>query len=421
MHFTRAGYVLVERLIENMILFGAKNRKGLAWAIDPSRVYLIGVSAGADGVFRLSNRLAQRFAAVSAAGGDPGSLNSDNNMTNLMNVPICLQVGEQDSASFQRNKHVAESGVKLDDLRREYSSLVKDNLDPRVPDIYRHEVFIHPRVPEPLNLKGDTEKLYLHRHFMWESKHFSWSGGPDTARPQSSVITGYSQWLKEWDNNNDKGFLSPSPKTIIEIDAPVRKDGQKDVGRVKSLQFTNAIDWVTKQKPRYSVPLDLAWDLRYENHNDSFGVESFRDISGRAQETRIGKGERSQHYWLDVGQYDYKDVGPIIKVRIDRNLSRITVYEAKRYLRILLRPGMVANDNKIVLQTPQSKRGFVVPVNWNNPAVIVDTLGRNDPNLIFTADIILEQDAIGKWTVSSTPNPGPTFEIFEFAAKAAKL
>jgi len=81
---------------------------------------LVGFSAGGDGAFRLSNRLAQRFAGANIGSGDPGDVDP----TNLMNVPACLQVGEQDegwvnSQPIGRCKDVARFGIRLDGLAKD--------------------------------------------------------------------------------------------------------------------------------------------------------------------------------------------------------------------------------------------------------------------------------------------------------------
>jgi len=70
-----ASYVLIERLIENNILFDARkdinNLSARMAPVDPKRLYLIGFSAGGDAVYRLATRLAQRFGAVNMGGDHP--------------------------------------------------------------------------------------------------------------------------------------------------------------------------------------------------------------------------------------------------------------------------------------------------------------------------------------------------------------
>jgi predicted esterase len=66
--------------------------------VDPDRIYLMGYSAGGDGVWRLAPRLADRFAAAAMMAGHPG----DVSLLPLRNLPFALFVGGADSA-YDRN------------------------------------------------------------------------------------------------------------------------------------------------------------------------------------------------------------------------------------------------------------------------------------------------------------------------------
>ncbi|MCP4377279.1 MAG: hypothetical protein GY794_14020 [bacterium] len=95
---------LFDRLIENLVVL--EN-------VDPNRVYLLGYSAGGDGVYRLGPRMADRWAAVSMMAGHPG----DSSAENLRNTPFSIHVGERDAA-YKRNKVAREWGDKLDKLQK---------------------------------------------------------------------------------------------------------------------------------------------------------------------------------------------------------------------------------------------------------------------------------------------------------------
>ena len=81
--------------------------------VNPNRVYLMGYSAGGDGVYQLAPRMADRFAAAAMMAGHP----NDASPLGLRNLPIILQVGALDNG-YNRNKIVLEWGQKLDDLRK---------------------------------------------------------------------------------------------------------------------------------------------------------------------------------------------------------------------------------------------------------------------------------------------------------------
>lgn len=107
-----------DRLIENLIVLSNVN---------PNRVYLLGYSAGGDGVYQLAPRMADRWAAAAMMAGHP----NDASPLGLRNVPFAIQVGALDRA-FHRNEVAAGWGRKLDALHR------------ADPGGYRHFLKIYP-------------------------------------------------------------------------------------------------------------------------------------------------------------------------------------------------------------------------------------------------------------------------------------
>ncbi len=95
---------LFQRLIENMIVF--EN-------VDPDRVYLMGYSAGGDGVYQLAPRMADRLAAASMMAGHP----NETSPLGLRNLPFSIHVGGNDRA-YRRNEIGREWQKKLAELRQ---------------------------------------------------------------------------------------------------------------------------------------------------------------------------------------------------------------------------------------------------------------------------------------------------------------
>ena len=81
---------LFDRLIEDLIVLEG---------IDPSRVYLMGYSAGGDGVFQLAPRMADRWGAAAMMAGHPNETVPDG----LRNLAFTLHMGGEDG-SYGRNK-----------------------------------------------------------------------------------------------------------------------------------------------------------------------------------------------------------------------------------------------------------------------------------------------------------------------------
>ena len=93
----------LNRLIQNMIAFHDVN---------PNRIYLMGRSAGGDGVYQLSPRMADRFAATAMMAGHP----NETSPLGLRNIGFTIHMGEKDSA-YNRNKVAKEWKNKLQSLK----------------------------------------------------------------------------------------------------------------------------------------------------------------------------------------------------------------------------------------------------------------------------------------------------------------
>lgn len=94
---------LFDELIKQMIVFEQ---------VDPNRVYLMGYSAGGDGVYQVAPRMADRFAAAAMMAGHP----NESVALGLRNLPFAIYCGGDDSA-YRRNEIAAEWGQKLDELQ----------------------------------------------------------------------------------------------------------------------------------------------------------------------------------------------------------------------------------------------------------------------------------------------------------------
>ena len=108
---------MFEKLIQDMVIFEG---------VDPNRVYIIGYSAGGDGVYQLAPRMADRFAAAGMMAGHPNETIPDG----LRNIGFALHVGAEDTA-YKRNQIAAEWLKKLDLLHASE------------PDAYLHQGMIH--------------------------------------------------------------------------------------------------------------------------------------------------------------------------------------------------------------------------------------------------------------------------------------
>ena len=104
------------RVIQNAMVFED---------VDPNRVYLMGYSAGGDGVYQMAPRMADAFAAAAMMAGHPNGVSP----LNLRNIGFTIHMGENDRA-YKRNKIAGQWKEKL-------AKLAESD-----PGGYKHEVTI---------------------------------------------------------------------------------------------------------------------------------------------------------------------------------------------------------------------------------------------------------------------------------------
>jgi acetyl esterase/lipase len=96
---------MLARIIEDLIVLER---------VDPDRVFVMGYSAGGDGVYQLAPRMADYFAAAAMMAGHP----NDASPLGLRNLPFALQVGGKDTA-YNRNGIARLWEKELARLRKE--------------------------------------------------------------------------------------------------------------------------------------------------------------------------------------------------------------------------------------------------------------------------------------------------------------
>jgi len=123
---------LFQRLIDDHVVLRG---------VDPNRIYLLGYSAGGDGVWQLAPRMADRFAAAAMMAGHP----NEASLLGLRNLPFAIFMGGNDSA-YSRNKIAAERGAEL------------DRLEKSDPGGYVHQVHLYEGLGHWMN-KKDAEAI----------------------------------------------------------------------------------------------------------------------------------------------------------------------------------------------------------------------------------------------------------------------
>ncbi len=123
---------LFQRLIENYVI---------CRGVNPDRIYLMGYSAGGDGVYQLAPRMADHLAAAAMMAGHP----NETKPVGLRNIGFALFMGGDDAA-YKRNEIAAQWRDQLAGLRKED------------PNGYAHFVKIYPETGHWMN-RRDREAL----------------------------------------------------------------------------------------------------------------------------------------------------------------------------------------------------------------------------------------------------------------------
>lgn len=115
--------------------------------VNPDRIYLMGYSAGGDGVYQLAPRMADRFAAASMMAGHPNGVS----MLSVRNLPFMIWMGAKDGA-YKRNEMAALWGQKLKALAAED------------PGGYEHETHILAGKGHWMNLEDAASVPWMAKH-----------------------------------------------------------------------------------------------------------------------------------------------------------------------------------------------------------------------------------------------------------------
>ena len=329
LHFQPETYPLLDRLIEAMIYL---------YHVDPNQVYLLGFSAGGDGVYQLAPRLADRFAAVNMSSGHPNGVS----LLNLANCPICLQVGVRDfyTDTALRSVRAAEFEKTLSEARDKYGFG------------YTHKVFVH--VPEGHNFNDYESNLStVLKDPAAYAEAANLPGFLDLFL-DASVKCGMSDNIME---------LSYDPAGLDEAyDAAVTKIVTETLGLETETADTGAVAYVS-QFTRDPAPAQLVWDLS----------------------TRAEKRQKNSFYWLSAAPEVNKGV---ITASYDAETNTITVGtdgEVNGDFDILFHPALVDVSRTVTIKT-----GNITREVWVNPSeefLKASILETGDPELACVGKI----------------------------------
>lgn len=221
---------MFDRLIEDYVVLRGVN---------PDRVYLMGYSAGGDGVWQLAPRMADRWAAAAMMAGHP----NEASLLGLRNLPFAMFVGGNDAA-YNRNKVVAERAAEMDKLRE------------ADPGGYEHLARVYEGLPHWMNRK-DAEALpwmAAHTRNPWPKKvvwlqddvthtRFYWLAVPATEATvgKKIVAEAVGQTIR-LSGDVPKGTILRLSDELLNLDRPVRVlVGEREVFNARVRRNAEAI------------------------------------------------------------------------------------------------------------------------------------------------------------------------------------
>lgn len=229
---------LFDRLIEDMIA---------TRGVDPNKVYLLGYSAGGDGVWQLAPRMADRFAAAAMMAGHP----NEASLLGLRNLPFAIFMGGADAA-YDRNKVAAQKSSELAALQK---------ADPQG---YEHFVRIYEGLPHWMNGRDAESIPWMagHTRTPWPAKivwvqddvthdRFYWLEiPPGSAKAGAKITATVSGNEISLEGDVPQGLTLHLADSLVNLDADVTvkvNGARKFTGRVPRTEA--AISTALKNRP----------------------------------------------------------------------------------------------------------------------------------------------------------------------------
>ena len=239
--------MMFERLIENMIVFEG---------VDPNRVYILGYSAGGDGVYQLAPRMADKLAAAGMMAGHPNETVPDG----LRNIGFALHVGGDDTA-YDRNKIGEEWKEKLAVLLQED------------PEGYAHQVVVHKGKGHWMDgqeamalpwMAGFARKPYP-RKVVWVQddvvhNRFYWLG-VDEPKERTKIVASIDGQAVTIHNTDVKRFTVYLNDYMLDLDKPVSLKYDGEIVSTSILRRSSAIISSTIRDPSDYYSAELSFTL----------------------------------------------------------------------------------------------------------------------------------------------------------------
>ena len=330
LHFLDDSYPMYDRLIEDMVMFANA---------DPDRVYLLGFSAGGDGVYAIAPRMADRFAAVNMSSGHPNGVS----LLNTSNLPFEIQVGIRDYYSDEACRSIrgAEYEKILNDYKEKYGCEYPHRVLVRVPEGHNYNDSFDPRQVYGEDIDPSEMDLYILVHpeeFAARAVAENWLG--DLYEILAECTEDVSDYVLSY--QSPEGFNDEVFEYVTEYkNMEVTKD--EDV---------NAVHYVN-QFTRNPIPTTFVWDLS----------------------TRANKRKDTAFYWLKAG-FDVNE--GVVKASYDEGSNKVTIDVIKNVngkITVLANPRLIDFNRPLTIVTPKGEQTVELEIDKDIAAASVRETG----------------------------------------------
>ena len=225
--------------------------------VNPDKVYLLGYSAGGDGVWRMAPRMADHWAAASMMAGHPG----DVRLENLLNTPFMIWCGANDFA-YDRNKLDRERGLQMDSLQR------------ACPDGYVHETHIMAGKGHWMDREDAAALPWMAKykrqawpkHIIWQQEavcrpDFYWLSAPreelQRGKRVDAKVEGNTIILSRCDYSELTLYLSDELMNLKKPVTVVLRGKKVFKGKIKPSEAVYRQTLHQRQDPRFAAPCKI--------------------------------------------------------------------------------------------------------------------------------------------------------------------
>lgn len=352
LHSRPESYVLYDQMIKNLLTSFPKELKArfndysgimhpdATSFVNSNQVYLVGHSAGGDGVFNLARGIPDLFAGVVASAGYACDANGSRSFfENFANLPICLQVGERDDAYFPQDEFGRSQRAKF---YYNYHTALNQLQKECLPHGYSHDCLI---------VRGGS----------------------------------HGDWLQDLTRN---GQFDKSFDTIANLDrwycdtTTIEASSEDTVPKQM-----NAIGWV-KNNSRNTTPDTVVWNLGQRPPK-----------IGKVYDDAKWEPKRFFYWLFDRRPSMTQSLGHTLHVRWEKSSSGTTklhLSEVNDWMGILLREPMIQFGTEVTIYCGCREETILCNPSDNIKQQTLEA--RGDSAMAFLAMIYFEVAKDGRWT-----------------------